>query len=51
MDHVLEVHREPAPITQQPLGHQYRGIVRLTAAEEITPLAAAASIPVADLLP
>ena len=33
------------------VGHQYRSVVRLTDADEITPLAASASIPVADLLP
>jgi len=50
-DQVLEVHREPAPMAEQPVGHQYRSVVRLTDADEITPLAASASIPVADLLP
>ena len=33
------------------VGHQYRSVVRLTDADEITPRAASASIPVADLLP
>ena len=50
-DHVLEVHREPAPMSDQPLGHHYRSVTRLTPAEDITPRAARAPIHVGDLLP
>ncbi len=51
-DRVLEVHREPAAMTDQPFGHHYRSITRLTEAEQITPLGAMAhSLRVSDLLP
>jgi Uma2 family endonuclease len=51
-DGVLEVHRQPAPMTGQPLGHHYRSIIRLTAADTLSPLARPASaIVVASLLP
>lgn len=51
-DRVLEVHREPAAMTDQPFGHHYRRITRLTEADEITPLGVTAhSVRVADLLP
>ena len=43
-DNVLEVHRQPAPMADQPLGHHYRSIVRLTAADTITPLGAPDSV-------
>ena len=50
-DNVLEVHRQPAPMADQPLGHHYRSIVRLTAADTLTPLGAPDSvIAVASLL-
>ena len=50
-DTVLEVHRQPAPMADQPLGHHYRSIVRLTAADTIAPLGAPDSaIAVASLL-
>ena len=50
-DNVLEVHRQPAAMADQPLGHHYRSIVRLTAADTITPLGAPDSVvAVASLL-
>ena len=52
IDRVLEVHREPAAMTDMPLGHGYRSITRHTATASIAPLAAPQSlIAVADLLP
>ena len=39
-DNVLEVYRQPAAMTDQPLGHHYRSIIRLTAADTIAPLGA-----------
>ena len=51
-DSVLEVHRQPAPMTDQPLGHHYRSITRLTKGDTLSPLAQPDShIAVADLLP
>lgn len=51
-DRVLEVHREPAAMAEQPLGHHYRSITRHTDATSIAPLAAPdAIIAIADLLP
>ena len=50
-DRVLEVHREPAPLADRPLGHHYRSVTRLTPADDITPLASRAAIRVGDLLP
>jgi len=51
-DRVLEVHREPAPMTDQPFGHHYRSLTRHTEAERVAPLAApSATAKVADLLP
>ena len=51
-DGVLEVHRQPAPMSGQPLGHHYRSITRLTAADTLSPLARPeAVIAVAGLLP
>ena len=50
-DNVLEVHRQPAPMADQPLGHHYRSIIRLTTADTITPLGAPDSVvAVASLL-
>lgn len=50
-DNVLEVHRQPAPMADQPLGHHYRSIIRLTAADSLTPLGAPDSVvAVASLL-
>lgn len=52
VDRVLEVHREPAPMTDQPFGHHYRSITRHSESASVAPLAApTASIDVADLLP
>ena len=51
-DRVLEVHRQPAAMTDMPLGHGYPSITRSTETETVSPLAAPDShIPVADLLP
>jgi Uma2 family endonuclease len=52
-DRVLEVHREPAPMAEQPLGHHYRSITRHTETEHVAPQAATLATPiaVADLLP
>lgn len=51
-DRVLEVHRQPAAMSEQPLGYHYRSITRQTETESIAPLAAPqALIAVADLLP
>jgi len=51
-DGVLEVHRQPAPMTDQPLGHHYRSITRLTISDTLAPLARPnALVSVADLLP
>ena len=52
IDRVLEVHRQPAAMTDMPLGHGYRSITRYTETEAVSPLAApGSSILVADLLP
>jgi len=37
-DSVLEVHRQPAEMTDQPLGHHYRSIIRLTPTDTVSPL-------------
>ena len=37
-DGVLEVHRQPAAMADQPLGHHYRSITRLTPADTVSPL-------------
>lgn len=51
-DRVLEVHRQPAPMTDQPLGYGYRSITRHTETDAVAPLAAPQSlVSVADLLP
>lgn len=51
-DRVLEVHREPAPMAEQPFGHHYRSVTRYAEGESIAPLAApGAAIRVADLIP
>lgn len=52
IDRVLEVHRQPAPMTDVPLGHGYRSIVQYTAEETISPLAVPEqTVAVAALLP
>lgn len=51
-DRVLEVHRQPAPMAGQPLGHHYRSITRHTETETVSPLAAPnAALSIAALLP
>jgi len=51
-DGVLEVHRQPAAMADQPLGHHYRSITRLTPGDTLAPLGRPdAAIAVAALLP
>jgi hypothetical protein len=51
-DRVLEVHRQPAAMAEQPFGHHYRSVTRLTESDAVTPLAAPHhALGVADLLP
>ena len=51
-DSVLEVHRQPAAMTDQPLGHHYRSITRLVPTDTIAPLGLPdVSIAVRSLLP
>lgn len=51
-DGVLEVHRQPAAMADQPLGHHYRSIIRLTPADTISPLGRPnAVVAVSSLLP
>lgn len=51
-DRVLELHREPAPMPDQPFGHHYRSITRHVESDSLAPLAApSAPIRVVDLLP
>lgn len=51
-DGVLEVHRQPAAMADQPLGHHYRSITRLVPTDAIAPLGlSGASIVVRSLLP
>ena len=52
VDRVLEVHRQPAPMTDMPIGHGYRSVVQYTAEQTVSPLAAPAqAVAVAALLP
>ena len=52
VDRVVEVHRDPVRMADQPFGHHYRSVTRHPEAATITPLAAPdAAIPVAELLP
>lgn len=52
VDRVLEVHRDPAPMADQPFGYHYRSITRLTEKDSIAPLALPnAAVVAADLLP
>jgi len=52
VDRLLEVHRGPAAMAEQPLDYHYRTVMRLTVEETVSPLAAPqAVIRVADLLP
>ncbi len=51
-DRTLEVHRQPAPMSERPLGHYYRSVVQYTSEESVSPLAAPDhAVAVADLLP
>jgi len=51
-DGVLEVHREPAAMEDQPFGHHYRNVARHSPPAGVTPLAAlGVTIAVTDLLP
>ena len=52
-DGVLEVHRQPAAMADQPLGHHhYRSITRLTSVDTLAPLGRPdAAIAVSALLP
>jgi Uma2 family endonuclease len=51
-DRTLEVHRQPGPMAEQPLGHSYQFLQCLDVSQSVCPLAAAGcSISVADLLP
>jgi len=52
IDRVLEVHRDPGPLPEDPSRSGYRPTQRLGRSETVTPLAApSATIRVADLLP
>lgn len=51
-DRVLEVYRQPAPMTGKPLGYSYRTVTLHAANETVSPMAASEqAISVADLLP
>jgi len=51
-DGVLEVHRQPAAMADQPLGHHYRSIIRLTPTDTVSPLGRPdAVVDVSSLLP
>lgn len=51
-DSVLEVHRQPAPLPDDPSRRHYGSVTQFTSGQTIAPLAAPDhSIPVADLLP
>jgi Uma2 family endonuclease len=51
-DRVLEVHREPAAMAEQPFGYHYRSVTRLIESDSIAPVGASQSaLRVADLLP
>ena len=52
VDHVLEVHRDPAADPRAPYGWRYGSILTLRPGDTVIPLAApAAAIPVVDLVP
>ena len=52
LDRVLEVYRDPAPSAGAPYGWRFSALLRLGAADAVSPLAAPhARIPVAELLP
>ncbi len=49
---VLEVHRQPEPVPDAPLGHSYRQVLRLAEDETVSPVSGAvAALAVAELLP
>lgn len=51
-DRVLECHREPGPMPDQPFGHHYRSITRYSEGSAMAPAASAGRhVAVADLLP
>ena len=51
-DCVLEVHREPGPMAEQPFGHSYLRVTRHAVDESIEPVAApGVVVRVADLIP
>ncbi|MPZ18376.1 MAG: Uma2 family endonuclease [Luteitalea sp.] len=50
-DRVLECHRAPAPMADQPFGYHYRSITRHTEDEQVTPLFGGPPVLVRDLLP
>lgn len=51
-DRTLEVHRQPAPMSERPLGHYYRSVVQYTSEQSVSPLAAPDhAVMVADMLP
>jgi Uma2 family endonuclease len=51
-DRVIEVHREPETMADEPFGHQYRSVTRHPEAASISPLAVPeAKMRVRDLLP
>ena len=52
VDHVLEVHRDPAPSADAPYGWRFRTLLRLGAADTVSPLSVPRPrISVAELLP
>jgi Uma2 family endonuclease len=51
-DRVLEIHRSPAPMAEQPFGHHFLSVTRHTETESVsTLLAPAVTVRVRDLLP
>lgn len=51
-DRVLEVHRQPSPMSDQPFGYHFLSVTRFTETEAVIPLASPnALIQVVDLLP
>lgn len=50
-DRVLECHRDPTPMPDQPFGYHSRSVTRHTEDEQVTPLFGGSPILVRDLLP
>lgn len=50
-DRVLEVLRDPAPMTDQPFGHHYRSVTRYAKQQLVKTLLSDGDLAVADLLP